>query len=301
MKTGYVKTGALHQIAAKALTPLLTLLLILQTGIVVTGGIVRVTGSGLGCPTWPECTEGSITPVAGQIEGTLHSWIEFGNRLLTFALVLAAVLAFAAVLAAGRKDLRLLSLGQIAGIFGQAFLGGITVLTNLNPIPVAGHFLLSILLIAAAVSLRARGTGATRKIKIEDRNTRILAHLHIYMSLGVVVLGTLVTGSGPHAGDINVQRFQFSVQTISWLHADAVIALLGITLAFYISEKTPEITKRRIVIFTGFALAQGAIGYIQYFLGLPELIVIFHLLGSTLVWIAAWRIWLSLTTTSLRG
>jgi cytochrome c oxidase assembly protein subunit 15 len=140
-------------LATRALTPVARLLLALQALLVLTGGAVRVTGSGLGCPTWPECTADSYFPVEGQAEGAFHAWIEFGNRLLTFALLFAAIAMIAVVLRAGRRDLRLLALAQIAGIFGQGILGGITVLTKLNPISVASHFILSIILIAAAQSL----------------------------------------------------------------------------------------------------------------------------------------------------
>ena len=125
--------------ATRLLTPVARLLLALQAFLVLTGGAVRVTGSGLGCPTWPECTPDSYTPVAGQAEGALHAWIEFGNRLLTFALFFAAVAMVAVVIRSGRKDLRLLAISQIAGIFGQAILGGITVLTKLNPLSVASQ------------------------------------------------------------------------------------------------------------------------------------------------------------------
>jgi cytochrome c oxidase assembly protein subunit 15 len=128
-------------------------LLTLQAGLVLTGGAVRITGSGLGCPTWPECTPGSYTPVPHQAEGQLHAWIEFGNRLLTFALVAVALAVLINVLYRQRRDLRSLALGQVLGIFGQGILGGITVLTDLHPLPVAGHLLLSIILIAGAVSL----------------------------------------------------------------------------------------------------------------------------------------------------
>lgn len=289
----------MRAIATRALTPLATLLLVFQTGIVVTGGIVRVTGSGLGCPTWPECTQGSITPIKDQVEGAFHSWIEFGNRLLTVALVVAAALVLLSVLITKRKDLRLLALGQVAGIFGQALLGGVTVLTDLNPIPVAGHFLLSILLIAAALSLRVRSKTPTMKVHSQDRKLRLLARSHIYLTTLVLIVGTVVTGTGPHAGDPQAPRFPFSEQVVSWIHADLVIALLALTIAFFFASEIRSETKRRVQIFLIAALSQGAIGYFQYFLGLPELIVILHLLGSTLVWIAAWRIWLSLTTQQI--
>ena len=128
-----------------------TLLVFLQGALIVTGGAVRVTGSGLGCPTWPECTPGSYTPVPGQAEGAMHAWIEFGNRLLTFVLLIAALAAVIPSIMYSKNQsnklrIRTLALLQLLGILGQGVLGGITVLTDLHPLPVAGHFLLSILL-----------------------------------------------------------------------------------------------------------------------------------------------------------
>ena len=142
-----------RSLASKLLPALTGLLLFLQSALVITGGAVRVTGSGLGCPTWPECTPGSYTPVPGQAEGQLHAWIEFGNRLLTFALLFAALATVIAIFRSGRRDLRFLGATQVLGILGQGVLGGITVLTDLNPLAVGSHLLLSILLIAAATSL----------------------------------------------------------------------------------------------------------------------------------------------------
>jgi cytochrome c oxidase assembly protein subunit 15 len=112
----------------------------------------------------------------------------------------------------------------------------------------------------------------------------------------VIVLGTIVTGSGPHAGDAQAKRFGFDIRTVAWIHADGVIFLLGLTLAFYVAQGTSPITKKAIKLFTVIALSQGGIGYIQYFTGIPEILVAAHLLGATLVWIAAWRIRLSVTT-----
>jgi heme a synthase len=273
------------------------LLLFLQSALVLTGGAVRLTGSGLGCPTWPECTPGSYTPVPNQAEGQLHAWIEFGNRLLTFALVAVALAVLVHVLYKQRRDLRLLALAQVLGIFGQGILGGITVLTQLHPLPVAGHLLLSILLIGGATSLYDRREIAIRKIKPEDKMTSNLSIAHIYLTFFVIVLGTLVTGSGPHAGDEDTQRFGFNIRAISTIHAEAVIALLGLTLALYVAARQNPLHRRKIIIFTVIALAQGAIGYIQYFMGIPEIIVALHLLGATLVWIAAWRIRMAITTS----
>jgi len=272
-------------------------LLTLQAALVVTGGAVRLTGSGLGCPTWPECTPGSYTPVAHQAEGQLHAWIEFGNRLLTFALVAASLAVLAHVLATKRKDLRLLAVGQLLGILGQGLLGGITVLTDLHPLPVAGHLLLSIILIAGAASLYSRRE--LRAVKRENLEplTKRLSLAHIALSFIVIILGTLVTGSGPHAGDEKARRFGFDIRTVAWLHADVVIALFGLTAAFYILVRSDKELSRKIAVFTGIALAQGAIGYIQYFTGIPEILVAAHLLGATLVWIAAWRVRINVTKT----
>ena len=282
-------------LATRVLAPATGFLLFLQAALVVTGGAVRLTGSGLGCPTWPECTPGSYTPVPHQAEEALHVWIEFANRLLTFVLVIAAVVVLAAVLRTGRKDLRGLALGQFLGIFGQGVLGGITVLTDLHPLPVAGHLILSIILIAGATSLRAQRF-APKVAEKPASLTKKIASVHVITTFAVIVLGTLVTGSGPHAGDEKARRFGFDIQTVAWIHADVVIFLLGTTFAFFVATGTSVATKRRLKIFTVIALAQGAIGYIQYFTGIPEILVAAHLLGATLVWVAAWRVWLSVTT-----
>jgi len=282
-------------LASRVLAPATGVLLFLQAALVVTGGAVRLTGSGLGCPTWPECTPGSYTPVPHQAEPQLNVWIEFANRLLTFVLVIASLVVIIAVLKSKRKDLRGLAIGQFLGIFGQGILGGITVLTDLNPIPVAGHLLLSIILIAGATSLYSRRYLPAVFVKAESLTSKI-SKAHIAISFLVIVLGTIVTGSGPHAGDAQAKRFGFDIRTVAWMHADVVIFLLGLTLAFYVAQGTSATTKRTIKTFTVIALAQGAIGYVQYFTGIPEVLVAAHLLGATLVWIAAWRIRLSVIT-----
>lgn len=274
------------------------LLLFLQAGLILTGGAVRLTGSGLGCPTWPECTPGSYTPVPNQAEGALHAWIEFGNRLLTFGLVAVSLIVLAHVLITKRRDLRLLAAGQLLGILGQGVLGGITVLTDLHPLPVAGHLLLSIILVAAATSLYDRREAPVEKIRQTDKLISLLSKSHIALSFIVIIIGTLVTGSGPHAGDAQARRFGFDIRTVAILHADAVIALFGLTLALAVALRTNKVILNKIYIFTLIALAQGAIGYIQYFTGIPEILVAAHLLGATLVWIAAWRIRLMFITSS---
>jgi cytochrome c oxidase assembly protein subunit 15 len=286
--------GTMRARAVRTLSPASGFLLFAQAAIVVTGGAVRLTGSGLGCPTWPECTPGSYTPKPYQVEEQVKVWIEFGNRLLTFVLVLAAIIVVLSVLAAGRKDLRGLALGQVLGILGQGVLGGVTVLTGLHPATVAAHFLLSIILIAGATSLRAQRFAPFEK---EDPAPLVkkIATAHIAISFLVLFLGTLVTGTGPHAGDATSERFPFDLRTMAWLHADVVIALFGTTLALFVVHGVSSHTKKRLKIFLVIALGQGLIGYVQWFSDLPELLVGFHLVGSTLVWIASWRVWLSVT------
>lgn len=274
--------------ATRALTPVARLLLALQALLVLTGGAVRVTGSGLGCPTWPECTSDSYTPVAGQAEGALHAWIEFGNRLLTFLLFFTAVAMVVIVIRAARKDLRLLAISQIAGIFGQAILGGITVLTKLNPFSVASHFILSIILIAAAHTLLIRSE-ATR---IENPIHSPYIAIHTLLTFFVIAAGTLVTGAGPHAGDSETPRLDVAVATVATIHGFLVVALIILTLAgiYKRSRGFASDTQKYLIIFLAISLAQGLIGYVQYLLGVPEALVAAHLLGSSILWIAAWRV-----------
>ena len=273
----------------------LGLLVFLQSALIVTGGSVRLTGSGLGCPTWPECTPGSYVPVANQAEGQLHAWIEFGNRLLTFVLLICAlaVVTFSVRVsknAANKERVRSLAALQILGIFGQGMLGGVTVLTDLHPLTVAAHFLLSILLIAGAISLRYELIGTP-----VEKTTGLISFLmpiFVWLTFLVLVAGTIVTGSGPHAGDEKAQRFGFDPQVVSWLHADLVIALivLAVMLLLIAHQSGMSLLVRRIGIFLLIAFSQGVIGYIQYFTGLPEALVAAHLIGSTLVWGSVWSI-----------
>lgn len=272
---------------------LLSFLVFLQAALIVTGGSVRLTGSGLGCPTWPECTPGSYTPIPNQAEGQLHAWIEFGNRLLTFVLFFCAVavviIAFrVSSNAVNKSRIRSLAGLQVLGILGQGVLGGITVLTDLHPLSVASHYMLSIFLIAGAISLRYELLDLVKK-PIEGL-VGFLFPIIIWLTLIILAIGTVVTGSGPHAGDENAQRFGFELRTVASLHADFVIAVLVLTivlLAIAHHEKLSFLS-RRLRIFLLILLCQGLIGYVQYFQDLPELLVAFHLIGSTLVWGYAW-------------
>lgn len=276
-----------------------TALLVFQAGIIVSGGAVRLTGSGLGCPTWPECTSGSIKPVVHQAQGQLHAWIEFGNRLLAWFMLAFAIagLIYIVKKLKDREDykyLRALVILQILGFVGQVVLGGITVLTKLNPISVSAHFVLTLPLIAGAMTLRHRILN--RPTVLIKSTTRNLTKAVTALTFLVLLLGVVVTGTGPHAGDIQAKRYPFQARAVSWLHADAVIALIFLTIALYLVVKTSETQSVRDIftpvvrILLLLEIAQGAIGYIQYFTGLPELIVGAHLLGAALVCMAAWRI-----------
>jgi len=282
-----------ESLARRTLAPFASLLLFLQAALLVTGGAVRLTGSGLGCPTWPQCTPGSYTPVPHQVQGQLHAWIEFGNRLLTFALFFAAIATIISVYRSHRRDLRFLAVTQLVGILAQGVLGGITVLTKLNPLAVASHFILSIFLIAAATSLYSRRKQPYVRTSSSHVGISRYSTLHMCLSFIVIAVGTLVTGSGPHAGDLQAPRLHLDIRHIAYFHGALVVLLLLLTIFFFLHHDHRYETKRWLAIFFILAMAQGAIGYIQYIKGVPELLVGTHLLGSSLVWIAAWRVRLS--------
>lgn len=274
--------------------------LVAQTLIVFTGALVRVTASGLGCPTWPECVEGSITPTSEQTQAW-HKYIEFGNRLLTFVLVAVAVATIVAM-RSQRRSLRLLSYGSMAGIFAQAILGGISVLTQLNPLVVAAHFLLSIGLITLAQILLWRSKQQT------DKPATLVVHpaialgvkIHTLLAFTVITIGTLVTGSGPHAGDsADITRLPFDPRVISWFHADLVLLFIGLTVGLHIALRATHAPSRTVrgtrEVLAASAL-QGLIGYSQYFLGLPWALVALHVLGAAVLWIATLNLRMSIAT-----
>ena len=270
-----------------------------NAAIVVTGGAVRLTGSGLGCPTWPRCTESTLTPTA---EYAAHGLIEFGNRLLTFALLAVVVATLVSAFrqrhaGAPRRDLRRLSVALFLGIPAQAALGGVTVLTGLNPWTVAAHFLLSTVLIALAVALLHRATRGVRpraQWPLRRELTWLVRALTV-VTAAVIALGTVVTGSGPHSGDPVAGRTGLDPQEMSQLHADAVMLLIGLSVATWLALRAvgsgPTLVRAAGVLVV-VELAQGLIGFAQYFTGLPVVLVGLHLAGSCVVWIAVVRLWL---------
>lgn len=261
-----------------------------NTVIVVTGALVRLTGSGLGCPSWPRCGGSSFvtTPEYG-----VHGAIEFGNRTLTFVLAAVVVACIVATMLQRprRRDLVLLSWGLFAGVAAQGVLGGITVLTDLNPWIVASHFLVSMGLIATAVALHARSAEPAGPVRpVGAAQARWLARATVAVAAGVLVLGTLVTGSGPHGGDRSVARTGLDPATVSQVHANAVMLLIGLTVATLVVlrvTRAPGRAQAAAALLALAELAQGAIGYLQYFTGLPVALVAVHVLGACLVWLAA--------------
>ena len=270
-----------------------------QIGIVLTGGLVRLSGSGLGCPTWPQCVPGSYTPVVDQAEGW-HKDIEFGNRLLTFVVSVLAIAALAVVArevrarratGGGRhRGLLLLGAAPLLGVLLQGLIGGVTVLTGLHPATVAVHFLGSALLIAASTLLLAEATGAPGAGDVVKPALRWVAVAVGAVSAVVLVLGTVVTGSGPHSGDADEPtRFGFDPRTVSWLHADAVWLFVGLVVALLLGlalTDAPRRARRTATWLLGVTLAQGAVGYTQYFTDLPAALVLVHMVGAAALVVA---------------
>ena len=285
--------------------------LVAQAGIIVTGAVVRLTGSGLGCPTWPQCVEGSYTPTVRQEEG-IHKVIEFGNRLLTFVVVLIAIAVLVAVIAnavarkrAGvpqRRAIIILAIIPFIGTAAQAVLGGITVLTGLNPLIVSAHFLVSMGLVTAAVALVARSgdPGDQPIVYLAPRPVRFLTWLLVGVAAVVVVLGVVVTGSGPHSGDAETEsRFSFDPQSVAVLHTHFVFLFIGLLIGLIVTLmlfKSTGSMRKRTVALIALTLAQGPIGYVQYFTGLPSALVAVHVLGAVLTWIAVLFIPFSMRT-----
>nr|WP_051773916.1 COX15/CtaA family protein [Streptomyces sp. NRRL S-237] len=272
--------------------------LVMSVVIVVTGGAVRLTGSGLGCDTWPKCTDDSL--IVTQEQG-FHGAIEFGNRMLTY--VLSAAVGWGIIAARSAKPWRhsLTRLGwvQFAIVMANAVLGGITVLTGLNPYSVAGHFLLATALITVTTATWQRtreGDGAPRP-RVPGP-VRKLSWALLATTLVLIAAGTVVTGSGPHAGDSSeIKRMPFDWDTTAHVHAVAawVVCALGIAMWLVLRVvDAPADTRARARDLLIVLLAQGAIGYVQYATQVPEALVAAHMLGSCLVWIAVVRIALSL-------
>jgi cytochrome c oxidase assembly protein subunit 15 len=268
--------------------------------IVISGGAVRLTGSGLGCPDWPACTSSQlIAPLQ------YHAMIEFVNRVITGLVSVSVIVAVLAsfMLQPRRRDLIWLSIGLVAGVVGQIILGGLTVLYDLNPAFVASHFVLSLVIVADAVVLffrsrdAATGSDPVKRFTGSDPvNLRGFSKLMVVATTLVILLGTVVTGSGPHGGDEHAKRFDFIIGDVARMHGISVMILLAITLyvAWLIRRNTPlHFMSKPIEILLLVMVAQAAVGYTQYFTGVPAFLVGIHIAGAVSVWIGVW--WFALT------
>lgn len=250
-----------------------------NTVIVVTGALVRLTDSGLGCPTWPRCTDSSFVPHRAL---GVHGVIEFGNRMLTYVLMVVVIGAFIAVWrwSGTSRELRRLAALIALGVPFQGVIGGITVLTDLNPWLVSLHLVLSMFLIAAStlLVLRVRG-GIDPSIPVLHRRLVLATYIMLWI---VVYLGTIVTGGGPHAGDIDARRNGLDPQVMSHVHAAGVYALVALTIACCLLLRRTTFGHLAVVLLV-VELAQGVVGFVQYFTDLPIALVAVHLAGASVL------------------
>jgi heme a synthase len=285
-------TGHRVNLVALALTAL----------IVLTGGAVRLTGSGLGCSNWPECSAGHLTPAL-----QFHGLVEFGNRLVTIVLVIAVAASFLAMVcrAPRRRDLIWLSGGLVAGVLVQAVLGGIVVYTKLNPYVVMVHFLATMLLLVDAVVLVHRDRLDYAPGSAHLLVPRVLIRLY-YALLALLTLvlaaGTATTGAGPHAGDASGQqiakRIPIALRDMAELHSSLALLMIGLTLGLVVAlhaAGVPERVRRSARVLMIVMVAQAAVGYSQYFTHLPALLVEVHLLGATAIVVGTVQTFLACT------
>lgn len=275
-------------VVRRGLVPLAWASLVANVVIVVTGGAVRLTASGLGCPTWPRCTDASFRP-----HGSLgiHGAIEFGNRLLTFVLVAIAIATVVVAWRSGRRVVRRLAVLLFLGIPAQAVIGGITVLTDLNPWVVALHFLVSMAMICAAVLLVREARRPGQAPYAPRSPLAPLAWSTFAVGWVALYLGTVVTGSGPHAGDLDAPRNGLDPAAASQAHADAVFVLLGLSVALLLVVRIRTAAgpladaeaRRSVSVLMAVLLAQGTVGFVQYATDLPIVLVALHMLGAALM------------------
>jgi len=280
---------------------------VLLAAIIVTGSAVRLTGSGLGCPDWPNCEPGRLTPYAAN---DFHAMVEFVNRTVTGLVSLAVVVAVlgSLVRVPRRTDLLLLSLGLVAGVIVQIVLGKLVVEKLLSPPWVMSHFLVSMVLLADALVLYRRagqpdGGFARPAVPIVGRSVLWMSRVLVLAATVVVVTGTVVTGSGPHSGDVpgtaqRATRLDLYVPDVARVHGTSAMVLLAlvlVTLLLVHRTRAPAAVARRLEVLLVVLLAQAGVGYAQYFTGIPALLVGIHVAGATALWAAT--IWFALGVT----
>jgi cytochrome c oxidase assembly protein subunit 15 len=291
-----------RQISQQSFLAISRISLVFLYAIIITGSLVRLTGSGLGCADWPQCSTTKFVDVS-----TGHAAIEQINRLFT-GIVSAAVIA--AVLGAffvtpRRKSLIWLSSGLVVGVVAQVIIGAVVVLTGLNPWSNMAHFLVSLALVTTGVFLveHAGATDVENVVGVRDQATPIrpmtqrFADLILGVSGLAIILGTLVTGAGPHAGDENAIRLNFDLRSITRIHSATVLVCIAATLVFIaqIRRNSQEWTRLRakLELFLFVAVAQGGVGYLQYFSGVPAQLVAIHVAFAVAVWITVLRLWIA--------
>jgi heme A synthase len=280
---------------------------IADTVIMSTGAAVRLSSSGLGCPDWPRCSSADIVASKNAGQTLVNTWIEFGNRLLNFPLVVIAALVFIAAWrfspgGARRRELFWLGVAQPAGVVAQAVIGGVVVLTNLSPAAVSVHFLVSASIVAAAVLLHARCVqgglaGSSPQVNTVRRELRLLSAVVVAVTGLMLAAGTVVTGTGPLAGHADTPRYKLPLEGVTQLHTDIGWLLVGLSVALVLGLRVsgaPRRATRAGAIMLAALGLQGTIGYIQYFTHLPAGLVWIHVTGSVLVWIAALRVFFAL-------
>jgi len=276
--------------------------LVFLYAIIITGSLVRLTGSGLGCADWPQCSTTKFVDVS-----TGHAAIEQINRLFTGIVsvaVIAAVLGSIFV-TPRRKSLIWLSSGLVIGVLAQVILGAVVVLTGLNPWSNMSHFLVSLALVTTAVFLveHAGATNVDGDFAVSDQTaptrqiTKRFADLILALSGLAIILGTLVTGAGPHAGDENAIRLNLDLRSITRIHSATVLLCITATLIFFaqVRKSASEWTRLRakLEVFLFVAVAQGGVGYLQYFSGVPAQLVAVHVAFAVAVWITVLRLWIA--------
>jgi cytochrome c oxidase assembly protein subunit 15 len=274
---------------------------IADTAIMSTGAAVRLSSSGLGCPDWPRCSAADIVASRNAGQTLLNTWIEFGNRLLNFPLVIITVIVFIAAWryrpqGRRRRDLVRLAAIQPAGVIAQAVIGGIVVLTKLNPAAVSIHFLVSASIVAAAVVLHARCTeGDEPPTTVVRRDLYLLSAALVAVTGVMLAAGTVVTGTGPLAGHADTPRYKLPLEGVTQLHADIGWLMAGLAVALVVGLRMSGAPSRAVraswIMIASLGL-QGVIGYVQYFNHLPAGLVWVHVTGSVLVWIAVLRLFL---------
>ena len=274
-------------------------------GIAVTGATVRVTGSGLGCPIWPDCQPGSLVPVLREENSTVHQLIEFGNRTLTGIVLIASLGTFVVLWLAKPRRRSLIWLAAVLplGVLLQAVWGGVTVRLGLAWWTVAPHMLISLVLLFVAVWVHQRlgeGNGPLRTTV--PRPLHLLAWATAAVLVPLAIAGTLVTAAGPHAGDSNTPRLDLPVRTLAQVHADLMFSYFGLLVALgvgFVAVHATAVLRRRLWVLVAVTGAQGLIGIVQYNLGVPEVLVVLHVLGAVLLIAAAARMVFATRTRAL--